>query len=290
MIPSAFVFVPHLPQMVSGKIDYKTILTWDPPALETSALSGTSASAEPMTELQSVIASVWKEVLQFEGELSSADEFFALGGHSLILLHIQDGIQEKCGATISLADMFADPTIGGMEKLVLAQLGSDMQHAHGHGAQDAAITITAPGIEQAYVDWEKEGSLPSDADWYAHPCPNRSASVVAVTGACTMAGAHFIHHVLSETDMKIFCIATEAPSDDAAYPNVVDTLQHWRLLESIPSHAFQRLIVYRGSLSHPTLGLTEAQIERLDREVHAIYQLDSEVSCQHRNGSLTKSR
>ena len=288
MIPSAFVFVPRLPQMVSGKIDYKTLLTWDPPAPETSML-GFPINPELLNELQSVIAAVWKDVLHFEGELSSADEFFALGGHSLILLHVHDGIKGKCGANLSLADMFADPTIGGMEKLVLAQWGSEKHNILGHGTHDAAITFAALGTNQSFVDWKKEGSLPSDADWYAEPCPVRSASVVAITGACTMAGAHFIHHVLSRSDMKIFCIASEAPSDDAARSSVIDTLKHWRLFESISLQSFQRLTVYRGSLSHPTLGLTVEQIERLDHEVHAIYQLDSEVSLLKRYENLRAS-
>ena len=277
MIPSAFVFVPQLPQLVSGKIDYKTLLTWDPPAPETGILSGNSLTTEPLNELQSAIASVWKDVLNFKGELSSADEFFALGGHSLILLHVQDGIRECCGVTLSLTDMFANPTIGGMEKLVLAQLGSE-KRALGEGTD-----------EQPFIDWEKEGSLPPDADWYAEPCPMRPASVVAITGACTMAGAHFIQHVLSQSEMTIFCIANEAPSDDDARSNVIDTLKHWRLFEGIPPRSFQRLIVYRGSLSHPTLGLTTAQIKKLDSEVHAIYQLDSEVSLLKRYENLRAS-
>lgn len=177
-------------------------------------LSGNSLTTEPLNKIQSATASVWKDV-HFKGELSSADEFFALGGHSLILLHVQDGIKECCGATLSLTDISANPTVGGMEKLVLAQRGSE-KHALGEGSDDAGVTITAPGMDQPFIDWEKEGSLPSDADWYAEPCPTRPASVVAITGACTMAGAHFIHHVLSENEMTIFCIANEAPSDDDA--------------------------------------------------------------------------
>ncbi len=289
MIPSAFVFVPRLPQMVSGKIDYKTLLTWEPPAPETSMFSGIPMTNEPLNELQSIIAGVWKEVLHFEGELSSADEFFALGGHSLILLHVQEGIQGRCGAILTLADMFGDPTIGGMEKLILAQLGSEKDNAFGRGMSDDTTNTVVQGSDRRFVDWMKEGSLPSDADWYVEPRPITSASVVAITGACTMAGAHFIHQVLSKSDIKVFCIANEAPSDEVARSNVIHTLKHWRLFEGIAPKSLQRLTVFKGSLSHPTLGLTVEQVVKLDREVQAIYQLDSEVSLLKRYESLRAS-
>ena len=288
MIPSAFVFVPQLPQMVSGKIDYKTLLTWDPPAPETNMLHGNSLTAEPLNKIQSTIASVWKSVLHFEGELSSTDEFFALGGHSLILLRVQEGIKECTGTTISLTDMFADPTIEGMEKLILAQRDSEKLELGG-GTHHDSVAVTASGIDQPVIDWEKEGSLPSDADWFAEPRATKPASVVAITGACTMAGAHFIHHVLSESEMTIVCIANEAPNDDDARASVIDALKHWRLLGEILPQSFNRLIVYSGSLSHPTLGLTAEQIRKLDTEVHAIYQLDSEVSLLKRYENLRAS-
>lgn len=288
MTPSVFVFVPHLPQMVSGKIDYKTLLTWEPPAPETSILSGIAMVNEPLNKLQAVIAGVWKQVLHFEGELSLADEFFALGGHSLILPHIQEGIQKECGAVITLADMFGDPTIGGMEKLIIAQLGSGKDNTSGRETGDATTATKVQGPSRQFVDWEKECSL-ENADWYVEPRSTRSESVVALTGACTMAGAHFIHQVLTETDIRVFCIATEATTDDVARSKVIDNLKHWRLFDGIPSDSLPRLQVYNGSLSHPTLGLTAEQVDKLDREVQAIYQLDSEVSLLKRYENLRAS-
>ena len=284
MIPSVFVFLPELPRMVSGKIDYKAILKWSPPAPETSMLNGIAARSQPLNEIQSVIASVWKDILRFDGDLSPADEFFALGGHSLILLPVQSEIKEHYGVTLALGDMFANATIEGMGKFVISHLNSQKQSALGNGIHDAVV-----GTSQPFIDWDAEGSLPSDFDWYADPCNTKPASVVAITGACTMAGAHFIHHVLLTTNMKIFCIGTEALSDDAARISVIAQLKHWRLLGSIPSSSLDRLIVYKGGLSQPSLGLTVEQITKLDNEVHAIYQLDSEVYLLKRYESLRAS-
>ena len=281
MIPSTIVFLPDLPRMVSGKIDYKTILTWDPPAPETNTLNRVASNGTPLTRIQSAIASVWKEILHFDGELSSNDEFFALGGHSLILLHVQSGIRKFCNADIALGDMFAHPTIEGMEQLVLANLGQ--------GKQDGDVNLINGATDSEYIDWDYETSLSRILDSYAEPISTRAVSVVAITGACTMAGAHFIHHVLLTTNLKIVCIGTDAENDEEARRLVFEGLKHWCLFLDIPHQSLDRLLVYHGSLAHPSLGLTDEQVSRLDREVHAIYQLDSDVSLLKRYDNLRSS-
>ncbi len=288
MVPSAFVFLPSLPRMVSGKIDYKAISKWSPPSPEPGPVSGTGYEAIQLNDLQSKIASVWKKVLHIDTDLSPMDEFFSLGGHSLILLHVQEGIKEQFHVLVSLGDMFANPTIAGMEELVVAQLGNTKKPiGRLKGTDD--ITTNGHTSEEPFLDWEKEGSLPEGLGQFVDTNSFRPASVIAITGAFTMAGAHLIHHVLSTTDIKIYCIATEASNQEKALSAVISTLENWCLFESIEPRAFNRLVVYKGSLSHPTLGLTEEQISVLDREVDAIYQLDSEVSLLKRYDSLRAS-
>ena len=297
MVPSEFVFLSTVPRTVSGKIDYKTMLTWDPPAPETVAISGGSGVQRQMSETQSIIASIWKEVLGLDADLSYVDDFFALGGHSLILVNVQKAIQEQFDVTVNLSDMFAAPTISGMESLILAQPEDDETTkplVNGtnvvNGIQDhnrsLASTATTTDV---LVDWEKEGSLPENFDFYVDAINHRPVSAVAVTGACTMIGAHFIHHALQSTRLDLHCIAVEAADENGARLSVMRNLEHWHLLSDLSSDDLTRLIVYKGSLSHPTLGLSPMQIASLDKGVHAIYQLDSEVSLLKRYDNLRAS-
>jgi acyl carrier protein len=117
MLPATYVFMDDLPCTVSGKVDYKTITGW--PAPEVTVGNGSDTQGKPLTELQAVVASIWKEILSISGDLSSTDEFFTLGGHSLALVQLQQKIQDACGVTLSLADMFAYPSIAGFEELIM---------------------------------------------------------------------------------------------------------------------------------------------------------------------------
>jgi thioester reductase-like protein/acyl carrier protein len=297
MVPSAFVFLSALPRTVSGKIDYKTMLTWDPPSPEAAAPNGALERRRKMTEIQSTIASIWKKVLNLDANLSGADDFFALGGHSLILVTIQRAIEERFHVTPTLSDMFAAPTIEGMEGLIVPHLRNGQmarQEVNGiktaNGVHDwnGSSGLTGTPADN-FVDWDKEGSLPEHFDWYVDASRFPKASAVALTGACTMAGAHFIHHTLQRTDLELHCIAVEGSDPDNARMQVLSNLKHWCLLRDISPDALSRLTVYKGSLSHPTLGLSSSQIATLDREVHAIYQLDSEVSLLKRYDNLRAS-
>ena len=266
MRPSCYVMLQDLPRTVSGKIDYRTITSWEPPWIELNKLTQNTSQANKLTKLQSMIASIWKNVLLTDRDFSPADDFFAFGGHSISLIYVQDEIQERCGTILPLADMFANPTIQQMESLIENQSTSNLKR------------IDDPSNGKENVDWSREKLLPPEMGWFQPFNGVRRVSVIVITGACTMAGAHFIDHVLRTTTITIHCVAIAANSAEDAYNSVLTALKHWHLFEAVPTEASNRLLAYCGSLSHPTLGLTPGQIDYLDQVVDTIFHLDSEVS------------
>ena len=293
MNPSAVIFVDRLPRTVSEKIDYKKIHTWPTPAPQPMTSFNQSTAGGPLNSLQADISMVWKSVLHIDEDLSPADEFFALGGHSLTLIHVQEAIREKCNVTIQLGDMFANPTIEGMERLVTAEKLKNTTNVingivtNGIHTRDSKAAQTL--VENGLIDWDKETSLPPEFDCYVQPNFKKSISAVAITGARTMAGAHFIHHVLRSTEFQIYCIGTEGADNQEARANVLSSLAHWRLHKDLSSQLLDRLTVFRGDLSHPTLGLPPQEVDRLDESVDAIFQLDSDVSLLKRYENLRDS-
>lgn len=70
-------------------------------------------------EVESKIIAIWQNLLG-EERIGAKDNFFDLGGHSILATKLVGALQEEFGQTIQLRQLFADPTPAGMAKLVIA--------------------------------------------------------------------------------------------------------------------------------------------------------------------------
>jgi len=108
LIPSAFVELAALPLLPNGKIDRARLPapSGQRPRLEASFIPA-------RTQVERAIADVWRKVLQLDA-VGVYDNFFDLGGRSLLLVRIQTGVRECLNAEISMVDLFRYPTIGAL--------------------------------------------------------------------------------------------------------------------------------------------------------------------------------
>ncbi|GAB4152072.1 MAG: hypothetical protein Fur0021_16520 [Candidatus Promineifilaceae bacterium] len=111
MIPSAFVNLPALPLNPNGKIERR-----DLPAPEQSQTRVTQTYVPPRTHAEEVIAGIWQQHLHRE-QISVHDNFFDLGGHSLLLVRVhQEIITALQRPDIPLTDLFKYPTIASLSR------------------------------------------------------------------------------------------------------------------------------------------------------------------------------
>ncbi|MCA1568064.1 MAG: amino acid adenylation domain-containing protein [Acidobacteria bacterium] len=108
MIPSAFVTLDALPLTPNGKVDRKHLPDADGsrPELE-------EVYVAPRSELEREIANVWQEVLKVE-KVGVHDNFFNLGGHSLLIVQVNSRLHEILRGDVSLIDMFKYPTVSAL--------------------------------------------------------------------------------------------------------------------------------------------------------------------------------
>ncbi|MGC2743471.1 MAG: amino acid adenylation domain-containing protein, partial [Candidatus Angelobacter sp.] len=104
MVPSALVQMPALPLTATGKIDRNAL-----PAFNIAADSHAPVVA-PQDEIQRAIASVWRQLLRRE-DIGIFDNFFDLGGHSLLLVRLHGALQKLTPEPLPLLDLFQYPTI-----------------------------------------------------------------------------------------------------------------------------------------------------------------------------------
>jgi amino acid adenylation domain-containing protein len=108
MIPAAFVARHDLPLTPSGKVDRLALPVPDVvPARE---------MAEPTDATERQVGEIWKRLLGVS-QVDPRDDFFDLGGDSLLALRMMSEISQRFGVNLALATLFESPTI---ERLALA--------------------------------------------------------------------------------------------------------------------------------------------------------------------------
>ena len=110
MVPTAFVFLDVLPVTPNGKVDRNAL-----PAPEGHRPDLEAVYVAPQTELERTIAAVWQEVLHVE-KVGLRDNFFDLGGHSLLLVRMNSKLQAVLNKEIPIVDMFKYPTVSALTK------------------------------------------------------------------------------------------------------------------------------------------------------------------------------
>lgn len=106
LVPSSIVVLDRLPLTAGGKVDRSAL-----PAEEASALSQSSVEfAAPRTELEQKIAEAWARVLGMN-RIGLNDNFFDLGGHSLLLVRLLGQLRANVSPELSLMDLFRYPTV-----------------------------------------------------------------------------------------------------------------------------------------------------------------------------------
>ncbi len=124
MIPSVYVFLKTLPLTPNGKIDRQSL-----PIPEKVKPELTANYVPPKTEIEKVLAKIWAEVLGLE-KVGIHDNFFDLGGHSLLLTQVTSRLYNALGVELTLRQIFATPTIAQLGVLVaqkqIEQTGSEV--------------------------------------------------------------------------------------------------------------------------------------------------------------------
>ncbi|WP_392535261.1 amino acid adenylation domain-containing protein [Nostoc sp. C117] len=103
MMPSAFVFLQTMPLTPNGKIDHRAL-----PVPESRQLEKTYV--RPQTQAERLLTNIWQQVLQIE-KVGVEDNFFHLGGHSLLIIKVQAKINEIFAQEIPIVELFKYSTI-----------------------------------------------------------------------------------------------------------------------------------------------------------------------------------
>ena len=109
MVPSSIVWLSALPRTPGGKLDRSALPLGDShqPALPKAVL--------PRSETERRIAAIWQQALG-SAPISVHDNFFDLGGHSLLMARVHGELQRTLDCGLSMVDLFQHPTIDSLAR------------------------------------------------------------------------------------------------------------------------------------------------------------------------------
>lgn len=107
MVPEFYLELERMPFTTTGKIDKNKLL--DLEEIQT----GNTENTGPVSEIESQLIEIWKNLLEVE-EVNVGDDFFQLGGHSLLATRVVSVIRKKLKVELSVNDFFTHTTISSL--------------------------------------------------------------------------------------------------------------------------------------------------------------------------------
>ncbi|WP_455430054.1 amino acid adenylation domain-containing protein [Nocardiopsis sinuspersici] len=165
MVPSAFVYLDELPLTGNGKLNRRML-----PLPEEDSGPALSEGALPRTKTEALLATVWEEVLE-RGPIGVSDDFFGLGGHSLVAVKVAARVQQAFGIDLPVRVLFERPTVAG----VAAELDRLMRERDPHEtvplvrvARDEPVPATFDQQRVWYMERLHPNSALYTVGWLLH--------------------------------------------------------------------------------------------------------------------------
>ncbi|MEM7350389.1 MAG: amino acid adenylation domain-containing protein, partial [Acidobacteriota bacterium] len=147
MVPSVFVALEALPLTPNAKLDRKAL---PEPAAHRQGLA--TAYVAPRDETERNLAAIWQEVLGV-ARVGVDDDFFSLGGHSLMATQLMSRLRERFRVDLPLRQLFETATIAGLAAEVSA-------------AANQAADLALPPLEPEAPGEETPLSFAQERLWF----------------------------------------------------------------------------------------------------------------------------
>ncbi len=189
MVPAAFVVMHAFPLTPNGKVDKKAL-----PAPEYRTQTLRAHYVAPRGHLERVLAAIWSQRLAMP-RIGVHDNFFEIGGHSLVAIQILEQVEQQLGGTLSLQALFQAPTIAEFAHLLEAG-GAQMHWTNLSPIQPEGHKAPFFCVHGDEANYFLPRHLGNDQPFYAFFHQGDDGSPIRWTKVEEIA-AHFIHEMRS---------------------------------------------------------------------------------------------
>ncbi|MBE1556833.1 3-oxoacyl-(acyl-carrier-protein) synthase/acyl carrier protein [Filibacter limicola] len=157
MIPSYFIPLTDIPLNSNGKVNRNQL------PLPTENMYFRRDYKEPISEVEIKVSDIWKRLLKVE-KVGVEDNFFDLGGHSLLVVKVQTALEKELNVEIRLMDLFQYTTVRALSQWITEKLPQEKpitlkNTSNKMVPKDNSIAIIGmslrfPGANNPYEFWE----------------------------------------------------------------------------------------------------------------------------------------
>ncbi|BEH99375.1 hypothetical protein KB20921_21260 [Edwardsiella ictaluri] len=247
MVPACLEVIESIPLTPIGKVDKKRL---PPPNIHTAS----SQKTLPQNDTERLCAEVWQQLLQTDLQYYREDNFFNIGGHSLLVVKMADLISRKTGKQLSVADVFNCENLAGLAAHIQ---GESFSHDNEYQQilQDSQLAL--------------EGFIST---------PDIRLNSLLLTGATGFLGIYLLATLQQQLpDATVYCLG-RGKKGMARLRSTAKTYQI--TLDE------RRIKWIEGDLNQPKLGLNGQTWQALADNIDAIYHCGAWVNHLHRYSTL----
>ncbi|HSX14173.1 MAG TPA: amino acid adenylation domain-containing protein [Chlamydiales bacterium] len=252
-MPSFFILLEKFPITPNGKIDIN--------ALPKKRQIAKTHFHSPTTHNEMILSQIWSHLLK-RPQISRSDDFFHLGGHSILAMQLHSQVRKKLNVNVPVSLIFEESTL---EKY--AQKIDQLQKGNFSTSKAPFSTWCE---QEAILDAAIQGKKVPKATFeqYLHP------KNIFLTGSTGFVGAFFLKKLLQNTKANIFCLS-RGKTQEEALSRIINTLKKYSLWN--PTYR-KRIIAVNGDLEKIHLNLKEEEFQKLAREIDSIFHIGAFVN------------
>ncbi|WP_426481179.1 amino acid adenylation domain-containing protein [Chryseobacterium sp. R2ACT005] len=258
MIPAQIIFIDKIPLTANGKTDTQALK--DLADKEAKEL----ISFEPPTnETERIIVDIWSSALE-RPVINITDNFFDIGGNSLLVATVAVALQRKLDIKVYLRDIYQFPVLQELSEVLIAR---------------SKATREAVPMEdvEPYVELQKDVYLAPGTVFAGGFDPKQveNPTTIFLTGVTGFVGIHLLQELLDTTNADIYCLV-RAQDQFHAMEKIERCFKQYKIPQKEEQKS--RIIPVLGDLALPALGLSEEIFSKLAKQTDLIYHSGSSVN------------
>lgn len=257
MLPDKIIVVDKMPLTHAGKID-KMLLEIPENQIKNSMLPKWKED-----NLSELVKHIWKDLFAVE-DVKDDDDFFDIGGHSLLLAQFHVLLPEPVRNRISLPELYIFTTVATFVKEVEKRM---LETEISQKNKSKLMIDELVKDSELHIDFNIN-EMP-DAGVLANP------ELIFLTGVTGFVGSHLLEEFLLNTSAKVYCLV-RASSKENGTERIKDTFAKFKLAWS--SDYDHRVVSIIGDLSLSQFGMDEDDYEFITEHIEVIYHSGSSVS------------